>query len=268
MQRISFESYRGSAAENYERHFVPAIGAPLAADLVALAALRPGDRVVDIACGTGVVARLAAERVGGTARVAGVDVNPGMLAVARAATPDATTIDWYEANAEALPLADETFDVALCQLGLQFFVDKPAALREMSRVLRPDGRLLVNLPGPTPPIFAVLEATLARQLAAEVAAFVQSVFSLHDADEVRDLVIDAGFAEVDVRPTQKTLPLPPPADFLWQYVHSTPLAGAAAELDNERRAAVEREVVAAWQPFVEDGVLVLRLPLTLATARR
>ena len=77
--------FSGSAAENYERYFVPAIGAPLATDLVELAALRPGERVLDVACGTGVVARHALERVGQRSKVIGTDINAGMLAVARAA---------------------------------------------------------------------------------------------------------------------------------------------------------------------------------------
>ena len=267
-QQVSFETYRGDAAENYERYFVPSIGAPQAAELVDLAALRPGERVVDIACGTGVVARLAAERVGSAGTVAGVDINPGMLAVARDAAPADAAIEWHEARAEELPLADEAFDVALCQFGLQFFADRPAALRQISRALVPGGRLLINVPGPTPPIFAVLDAALARQLGPEAAAFVQTVFSLHDPSELRDLLVAAGFASVDAWSTEKRLLLPPPSDFLWQYLHSTPLAGPAAAMDDERRAELEREVVAGWQPFVEDGALVLRQPVTLATAQK
>ena len=267
-QQISFETHRGNAAENYERYFVPSIGAPLAAELVDLAALRPGERVVDIACGTGVVTRLAAERVGAAGTAAGVDIDADMLAVARAAAPADAAIEWHEARAEELPLADEAFDVAFCQLGLQFFADRPAALRQIRRVLVPGGRLLINVPGPTPPIFAVLEAALARHLGPDAAAFVQAVFSLHDPIELRDLLTAAGFAPVEAWPTTKRLFLPPPADFLWQYVHSTPLAGPAADLEDEPRSVLEREVVAGWQPFIEDGALVLQQPVTLATARK
>jgi ubiquinone/menaquinone biosynthesis C-methylase UbiE len=135
--QISVETYRGNAAENYERYFVPAIGAPLASDLIDAASLRPGERVLDVACGTGVVTRLAAGHVGAAGNVSGVDINPGMLAVARENAPAASSIEWYEGSAEALPFADATFDVVLCQMGLQFFPDKPKALQEMRRVLTP-----------------------------------------------------------------------------------------------------------------------------------
>jgi ubiquinone/menaquinone biosynthesis C-methylase UbiE len=123
------KDYSANVAENYERFFVPAIGAPVAADLIECAELRPGERVLDVACGTGVVARLAAERVGGTGAVAGLDLNPGMLAVARSVTPSDMVIDWHEASAEAMPLSDESFDVVLCQLGLQFVPDLRGLLR-------------------------------------------------------------------------------------------------------------------------------------------
>src|SRR5512146_3463808 len=113
-QHPYWKTYSGSAPENYERYFVPQIGAPLAADLLEIAALRPGERVLDVACGTGVVARLAAQRVGPTGSVAGLDLNPGMLAVARSVAPSDSSIQWYESSAEAMPLSDETFDAVLC----------------------------------------------------------------------------------------------------------------------------------------------------------
>ena len=162
-QQTSYETYSGGPAANYERYFVPAIGAPLGHDLIELAELRPGEHVVDVACGTGFVTRLAAQRIGGGGAVAGVDVNPGMLQVARSVAAD-TAIEWHEASAEALPLGDATFDVALCQMGLQFFPDRQGALREMRRVLRPGGRIILNVPGPTPPPLAVLVQALRRHI--------------------------------------------------------------------------------------------------------
>ncbi len=258
--------YEGPPAENYQRFFVPSIAAPAADDLVGIAGLQAGQRVLDVACGTGVVTRLAAERVGAAGAVAGLDVNPGMLAVARSHTQPDISIDWYEASAESMPLPDEAFDVVLCQMGLQFVPNKLAALREMRRVLGTGGRAVITVPGPKPPMFAIMTNALARHLKPEVASFADLVFSLHDVDELTDLMRSAGFREVDVQAKPKTLRLPAPADFLWQYIHSTPLAGAVAQADEAKRDALERDICAQWQEFVADGAMLLQVSITTATA--
>lgn len=261
------ESYGRTAPENYERFFVPAIGAPLAADLVDVADLRPGERVLDVACGTGVVTRLAAPRVGEDGAVAGLDMNAAMLAVARAATASHAGVDWHEASAEAMPLDDGTFDVVLCQMGLQFMPDKVGALREMRRVLAPDGRAVLNVPGPTPPVFAEMADALTQHVGPHAAAFVHAVFSLHDERELRDLMGAAGFLEVEVRRLPRTLTLPPGAAFLWQYLSSTPLAALVAETSDERRTALEAEVVDRWRPFGDDEALTCDLTVSTVLGR-
>jgi ubiquinone/menaquinone biosynthesis C-methylase UbiE len=211
----------------------------LATDLIDIAGLRPGERVLDVACGTGIVARLAAERVGSTGTVTALDINPAMLAVARSVASPGMSIEWYESSAEAMPLPDEAFDVVLCQLGLQFFPDRLAALREMRRVLAPGGRLVICVVGPKPPIFAILAEALARHINPEISAFMHLVFSLHDIGELQHLISDAGFREVAIRSDTRTLCLPAPKEFLWQYVRSTPLADPVAQVDDESRAALE-----------------------------
>jgi ubiquinone/menaquinone biosynthesis C-methylase UbiE len=262
------ETYEGNAAESYERFFVPAIGAPLARDLVRLAALRPGERVLDVACGTGVVARLASREVGATGTVAGLDVNPGMLAVARSTASPAASIEWHEASAEAMPLPAEAFDVVLCQLSLQFMPDRLAALREMRRVLVQGGRLLLNVPGPAGPLFAIFADAMERHVGAESAGFVHQVFSPNDPSELQHLASDAGFDHVAADASTRTFRLPPAKEFLWQYVCSTPLAGLVAEVGAEERDALERQVVREWQDFEEDGGLTYRQEIVVMTARR
>ena len=135
----------GSAAEVYEQELVPAIFGPWAPIVIDLAQPQKGDRVLDVACGTGIVARMAAQRVGPTGTVVGVDLNPGMLKVARTVcstgSHSGAPIQWEEASADKLPFSNESFDVAFCQLGLQFFPDRAAALREMRRVLVTGGRV-------------------------------------------------------------------------------------------------------------------------------
>src|SRR5262249_153977 len=107
------------SAELYERLLVPTATEPWARDLVQRGGPGRGDRVVDVACGTGVVARLAAVDVGDSGRVAGVDVNRGMIAVARSLpSPSGAPIEWFEGSADALPFGDHQFDTVLCQLGL------------------------------------------------------------------------------------------------------------------------------------------------------
>ena len=205
---VSFKQYGGNAAENYERYFVPTIGMAWATALLDAAELHPGDRVLDVACGTGVVTRLTAERVGPDGAVAGLDINPAMLAVARSVPSSGAAIEWHEASAESLPLADGSFDVVLSSLGLQFVPDKTSALREMQRVLAPDGQLAIATVGPTPPLFAILEQALASHVKPEAAGFMRAVFSLHEPQELEKLTSGVGFRHVEVRAKALSVTLP------------------------------------------------------------
>lgn len=259
----SEQAYGGSAPENYQRYFVPVIAAPFANDLVAEAALRAGERALDVACGTGVVARLAAEQVG---TVAALDVNPAMLAVARSIPSTGAAIRWYETSAESIPLPDAAFDVVFCQLGLQFVSDKSATLREMRRVLAPGGRVLVSTPPPNA-FFDVLDDAVTRHVGSEAGAFVRMVFSLHDPAAIAPLFRDAGFADVTVRTHAKPLRLPSAREFLWQYVHSTPLTSMLATLDASRIAALERDVVDRWARWSDAGGMTYEQGMNVATAR-
>jgi ubiquinone/menaquinone biosynthesis C-methylase UbiE len=259
-------TYSENAAENYERFFVPAIGRPVARDLIETAELVSGERVLDVACGTGIVARLAAETLNETGTVAGLDVNPGMLAVARKLADENVGIHWYEANAEAIPLPDGSFDVVLCQMGLQFMPSRVSALQEMRRVLAAGGRMVLNVPGPTPPLFEIFAEALTKHINRDAAPLVQAVFSLNDVDEIRQLARDAGFGQVDASKKTKSLNLPPASDFMWQYIHSTPLATAIAEGTDEQQRALEREVCERWQEFSSGDGLAIEVGMTTLTA--
>jgi SAM-dependent methyltransferase len=262
----SFETYAGNAAESYERYFVPVIGAPLAGPLLEAAALLEGERVLDVACGTGVVARIAADSVGSTGRVTGLDANPTMLAVARSACATAA-VEWCEAQAESIPLPEATFDAVLCQLGLQFFGDRDAALAEMCRVLRPGGRLVGNLPGPPPELFQVMERCLVTHVPG-ADRFVAAVFSLHSGAEVEQLLTGAGFEDVSVTSESRTLPLPPPDEFLWQYVSSTPLGSAIGTMGEAEREALRADVSRGWERLMTRGELILELDVITLAARK
>lgn len=268
MTQVSYRGYQGSAAENYERYFVPAIATPVAGDLLESADLRAGERVLDLACGTGLIARLAAERVGPTGTVVGVDVAPDMIEVARSVpVPEGTSVEWHEADAASLPLPDDSFDVVLCQMGLMFVEDKGAALSEIRRVLAPGGRLALNTPGTIQRPFEIMDEGLARHISPDLAGFVRVVFSMPDPEGLRRLLEDAGFREIEATGTTTTLRLPPPADFLWQYINLTPMGAFVNPAPDEAKTALERDVVARWQEYVEDGTTVVDQPMVIATGR-
>jgi ubiquinone/menaquinone biosynthesis C-methylase UbiE len=220
--------------------------------------------VLDVACGTGVLAREAARRVGANGLVAGLDPEPGMLAVAAQLAP---AIEWRQGVADSLPYDDDSFDAVVSQFGLMFFPDRPAALREMRRVLVPDGRALVNVPMPTP-FFNVLDDALIRHAGEAAGAFVRAVFSLNEPARMQQLFSDAGFSDVTVKVETRTLRLPPAQQFLWQYVSSTPLAGLAAELDDEHAQALERDVIDGWKPWSDKDGMSIEQGVIVATGRR
>jgi ubiquinone/menaquinone biosynthesis C-methylase UbiE len=249
---------RGSAPELFERYLVPAVTAPWAADLVAVADPRLGTRVLDVACGTGIVARLAAQRVGPTGQVVGLDLNPGMLAVARGLPPlPGAPIAWQEASAVALTFPDARFDVVLCQQGLQFFPDRPAAVREMHRVLKPGGRLALSVYSAIEhnPATQALADALARHGSAQAAAIKRAEHALADADALHALLTQAGFRDVAMRTATLMVRLPSPQAYVQIQLTATPLATVVGDLDDTTRAALVQEISLALRSYLgEEGL--------------
>jgi SAM-dependent methyltransferase len=264
----------GSAAEIYERALIPAVFAAWAPLVVALANPRPGERVLDVACGTGVVTRLIAQQVGRTGRVVGLDLNPGMLAVAASNAakepPTSALLTWQEASATKLPFPDAVFDIAYCQLGLQFFPDRLSALREMHRVLESDGRLglMVWRGIERSPGFSILAAALARHVSSEAAGIMRAPFALAEAEDLRRLLAAADFREITIRPVPGTVRFPSVARFVQDYVAGSPLAGHVAKVSDEARAALVSEVGGALRSYLVTGALAFPIEAHLASARK
>lgn len=246
-----------NAAERYERVLVPAIFSPWAADLLALADLRQGERVLDVACGTGVVARLAAQHVGVTGHVTGLDLNRGMLEVARTLPilPGAAAVAWTEGSAEAMRLPDASFDVVLCQQGVQFFPDRPLALREMSRVLVPGGRALASVwEGPTPYTTAMWNA-VERHVGPDAAASLRKGRLTEDPEALRQLMMQAGFRDAKIRKRTRTARLSDVADFVLKHLAATPVSGAVEALSDSVRRALAEDVRTGLRPYADgDGI--------------
>jgi ubiquinone/menaquinone biosynthesis C-methylase UbiE len=248
----------GSAADVYERELVPAIFAPWAPVLIDLACPGKGDRVLDLACGTGIVARMVAARVGPAGAVVGVDLNPGMLKVAAATrlqqSQDDAAVEWREASADKLPFQSALFNVVYCQLGLQFFADRATALREVHRVLVSGGRvaLMVWRGIHESPGFAALAEALDRHAGQAAASIMRAPFRLSDADELANLVRNAGFQEVTVRQQTGVVRFPSLDRFVLNYIAGSPLAGPIAEVDDAARAALIADVRGALGKYTSD----------------
>ncbi len=181
-------------AEVYEERFVPGIFAEWAPRIVAYAEITPGDRVLDVACGTGIVARTAAAAVAPGGAVTGVDLNPAMLAVARRVSPG---LAWQQGDAAALPVADDAVDVCTCQMALMFFADRPAAWREMARVARRRVAVLVPASIAEQPAYSLLTEVVAEHAGDEGAALLMAYWSAGDLGELTSTAGAAGLRDVE-----------------------------------------------------------------------
>jgi ubiquinone/menaquinone biosynthesis C-methylase UbiE len=259
----------GNAPEAYERYLVPTLFTLWATDLIGRLPLHAGEHVLDVACGTGSVARLAAHRVSPGGTVTGLDLNPGMLAVARSLphAPD-VRMDWREGSAMALPSANALFNVVLCQQGLQFFPDRVAALREMHRVLVPGGRLGLSVWRPLQhnPYMAALGNALERHVSAEVAASSRTVCALGDAETLRSLLLQVGFREVCISIATLVMRFVSVEAFVPGQFVATPYARAVAALDAPARTALLEDVRMALRSYTGDTGVAVPTEAHVATA--
>jgi SAM-dependent methyltransferase len=244
------------AAERYERYVARYILGPWAPLLVDVARVDVGARVLDVACGTGVVARAAAERVGSGGRVIGVDLNAGMLAVARSLpAPVGAAIEWVECSALDLRLPDGALDVVLCQQGLQFFPDKALALREMRRVLARGGRVALSIWNGVGLYNGAVGEALARCVGDAAALQFCASREVPPKDELQRLAREAGFSAVDVRVSRINVHLPRLDTFTLDHLSATPLAPVVAAIEPEVREKIGVSVMTKLQRYADgDGV--------------
>lgn len=260
----------GNAPDAYQRYIVEAFMQGWSRGLVDAAGVENGQQVLDVACGTGVVTGVAAVDAGLDGRVVGLDMNAGMLAKAQQIheASGGPPIDWQEGNAEALPFPDASFDVVLCQQGLQFFPDKTRSLGEMCRVLAPGGRLVVSVWRGlefAPWQLAVADA-LARHIGPGTANGIRSAFNLGDGEELRALVAGAGFRDVRLRTESQMIRHPSLAEFVPGYLSATPVASAVAGVDAGVQAAILQDVTNALRPHTVGGGLAAPIEAHVAVA--
>jgi ubiquinone/menaquinone biosynthesis C-methylase UbiE len=246
----------GSAADLYESYLVPTIFVPWAKHLMSRASIRVGNSVLDIACGTGIVARMIKPDVGPKGRVVGVDLNASMLEVAARESGDAE-IEWMEADVGSIPLPSETFDTAICQQGLQFFPDKRQALMELLRLLRSGGECLACVAGNLEdnPLMRSQVAALSKHVGPDAAAGIRAVCGLADADHIRGLFSDAGYVDVAVETVTLTLEHDDATAFVTNGIASTPVAGLIADWPNERLNALLSDILDGFGEYYDGKSL-------------
>ncbi len=251
-----------SAAEVYDEFFLPALFVEWPGKLLAAAQIKTGQYVLDVACGTGVLTVAAAKSVGPSGSVAGLDINEGMLSVART---KAAGIAWRHGKAESLPFPDNVFDAVVSQFGLMFFEDRRAAIMEMVRVLRPEGRLAIavwdsleNTPG-----YAAVTNLLQRLFGDEAADALRAPYVLGDTQVLAALFAGAGLADVRIKTIEGTARFPSLDSWMYTDVKGWTLASV---LDDDQFELLLREAKQELQPFVqENGTVRFSAPAHIVT---
>ena len=254
-----------TAAEVYDELLPRALFNEWAPRVTELAGLKPGMRVLDVACGTGVLSLVAAELVMPDGSVVGLDLNPGMLDVAMRKAPH---IDWHEAPAEAIPFDDATFDAVVSQFGLMFFQDKALAIREMLRVLRPAGNLAIavwdsleNVTG-----YGAVTRLLSRLFGDSVAESLRAPYSLGDVQNLSSLFSDAGIPDIKITTLEGKARYPSIRYWMEADIRGWTLADVLDDGQFERLASEAETELARF--VINDGTVEFSSPAHIVTATK
>jgi ubiquinone/menaquinone biosynthesis C-methylase UbiE len=261
------ESFQISAevAELYEERFVPALFADWVGPVLDAAGVVAGDRVLDVACGTGILARTAADRVGRDGLVVGVDLNPAMLDVARRVRPG---IGWRMGDAHALPFETAAFDRVVCQMALMFFRDRAAAIEEMARVVRPGQSVAVMTPATldTQPAWRPFVEAAARHAGPDAVRLLGTYWAAGNLDELTTMMTQAGLKLVSARTRIGTATFESIDSMISTEVESTPLAARLSSRAYSRIRTDARTALSAFQ--APDGRALLPLVGHIVVGRR
>ena len=261
-----------SVPKAYEEFLVPRLFEPWARLLLEEVNLQPGEAVLDVATGPGTVARLAAARLGSRGRVVATDIALPMLDIARAkpVAAGAAQIEYVESPAAPLAAANGTFDAVLCQQGLQFFPARPAALREMHRVLKPNGRAAIAVWAQIErnQIFAAFHAALRATVNAELADLILGPFSWPSGAALRKAAEEAGFREVRLLTPTLPMVLEGGLDQAIGSFAATPVSPGVAALPKDVQEAFFARLRREMAALESDGKVIGEMTSNIIMANR
>ena len=245
----------GNGPEAYERYIVPAFSGAWAQDMVKRAQLHKGDRILDLACGTGIVTRHALTLLDNSCHISGIDLNAAVLEKAReVCSPESEPVTWQQCDAMTLPFSDANFEVVMCQQGLQYFSDRPTTLRESVRVLSDGGRAIFSVWRPLEyfPFYTAVQAALDTYVSSNAADMLASAFTIGNPDELRTLLEKAGFKKIDIRLVIKQMHYDPVEDFLIGGFVASPFAPEILSLPEDKRKAMFQTILESISDYIDD----------------
>ncbi|MGQ0760608.1 MAG: class I SAM-dependent methyltransferase [Acidobacteriota bacterium] len=234
-------AFVGSIPENYDRYLGPVLFEPYAQDLVERVNAPEGGRLLEIACGTGIVTRHLRDRLPPSVKIVATDLNEAMISYARQKFRADENVEWKPADALDLPFGDESFDAIVCQFGLMFFPDKQRGVSEAFRVLKPDGQYTFSVWDAIERVdLAKATETVIKQFFPENPPdFYDIPFSFHDQDRLRSVLTTASFREITIEAVPFPCVSASARDVAHGLIHGNPVISAINERDPAKAPKIE-----------------------------
>ncbi len=267
MDKKSGWQLSGDGPDAYEKYIVPAYTRTWAKEIVNRTCLRDGEAILDVACGTGLVARIAAERRNSTDLIYGVDVNEIMINKAKGIEEN---INWYHSDVTDIPFPDNHFEVIFCQQGLQYFPDPSLALKEMNRVLVENGRILLSVWRPIQysPFYASLCMVLKEYVSEKAASMLSSAFNFGESGKLSALFNNTGFKNININIVVKQMSYSPFDEFVIGGIMATPFFEDIKQMPESKREEMLSQLYKLNQNYIDDDGLAAPLESYIVNAKK
>ena len=263
-------AFVGSIPEKYDRYLGPIFFQHYADDLVARLPVTSGMRVLETACGTGILTERLVRRLAGRGTVVATDLNEPMIAHGQRKVPGAPHLEWRQADATKLPFKDASFDAVVCQFGLMFFPDKAAGIQEAYRVLKPGGRYLLNVWEALEhnPVARITHETIASFFPSDPPQFYTVPFSLHDKTKVCAWLEAAGFEDIEAHSVTRIGMSPSAAEAAIGLIEGNPVYSAIMDRRPEALTDIKAAVITNLAAQLGDHPLRCHLRALVFSTRR